>query len=318
MFSTMGIAQEKEYKVADDGFEWYKVKRSVNGKIKYGAEDRYGNMIVPTEYDDVVYIKRVTYSGRTFGGGFLPDIISNKRQCAWYNKSGKCVIPYIREYNFIRKIDNDEFGTYYVVEKPDGSGICDKNGKEVLYVKVDGLNYISPSSKTINGKKYYYVDFHVSRNGVDYEGIADDKGEIVVPAEYEKNSTELSDMINRVKGRLTTTNPLAGNGHETQAEADGQPQRRQNIPVAGQERQQLQQGAGTTTIHVEHHRDPVPVQEWQQCVACFGSGQCPYVKCGGSGWYYIGDRASTCGMCHGSGKCSTCAGKGGQYITVYR
>ena len=29
------------------------------------------------------------------------------------------------------------------------------------------------------------------------------------------------------------------------------------------------------TIVVEHHRDPVPVQEWQQCQACYGSGQCP-------------------------------------------
>ena len=78
-------------------------------------------------------------------------------------------------------------------------------------------------------------------------------------------------------------------------------------------------GSGTTqTVVVEHHRDPMPVQEWQQCVACYGSGQCPNVSCGGSGWYYIGDRARTCSRCHGSGKCTICAGKGGNYITVYR
>ena len=78
-------------------------------------------------------------------------------------------------------------------------------------------------------------------------------------------------------------------------------------------------GSGTTqSVVVEHHRDPMPVQEWQQCVACYGSGQCPNVSCGGSGWYYIGDRARTCSRCHGSGKCTICAGKGGQYVTVYR
>lgn len=77
-------------------------------------------------------------------------------------------------------------------------------------------------------------------------------------------------------------------------------------------------GNSTTTIHVEHHHDPIPVQEWQQCPACYGSGQCPNVQCGGSGWYYIGDKRSTCSRCHGSGKCTICAGRGGQNITVYR
>ena len=72
------------------------------------------------------------------------------------------------------------------------------------------------------------------------------------------------------------------------------------------------------TIVVEHHRDPQPMQEWQQCPGCYGSGQCPYFQCGGSGWYYRGDKAVTCSRCHGSGKCTTCAGKGGQYTTVYR
>ncbi len=74
----------------------------------------------------------------------------------------------------------------------------------------------------------------------------------------------------------------------------------------------------TQTVVVEHHRDPIPVQEWQQCPACYGSGQCPNVQCGGSGWYYIGDRRTTCSRCNGSGKCTICAGRGGQNITIYR
>ena len=77
-------------------------------------------------------------------------------------------------------------------------------------------------------------------------------------------------------------------------------------------------GSKTQTVVVEHHRDPVPVQEWQRCPDCYGSGQCPMVQCGGSGWYYVGDRETTCSRCRGSGNCTTCAGKGGHYITVYR
>lgn len=79
-----------------------------------------------------------------------------------------------------------------------------------------------------------------------------------------------------------------------------------------------QQPGSTTTVEVEHHRDPVPMQEWEQCAACYGSGQCPFVKCGGSGWYFTGDRRTICTRCHGSGKCTICAGKGGKYVIVYK
>lgn len=81
---------------------------------------------------------------------------------------------------------------------------------------------------------------------------------------------------------------------------------------------QNNQQQGQQTIVVEHQRQSQPMQEWQQCPGCYGSGQCPYFQCGGSGWYYRGDKAVTCSRCHGSGKCTTCAGKGGHYITVYR
>lgn len=297
--------ESREYKVGIDGFEWYKVARTVNGQKKYGAEDRYGNMIVPTEYDFMYY--------RSDGNPLLTGFMPEKGECkAWYSKSGKCVIPYTRGYTWISKLDEDEFGTYYHFEKPDGGGICDRNGREVVSVKADGLSFIDISSTTINGKEHYYLYFDVEKNGEEYRGIADANGRIIVPAEQK----DISTARDLAKSRLTTTNnPLAGNRHETLAEAEGQTQGAQDNPVA---RQQQQQGGGTTTVVVEHHRDPVPVQEWQQCPACYGSGQCPYVQCGGSGWYYIGDRRTTCSRCHGSGKCTTCSGRGGQNVTVYR
>ena len=84
------------------------------------------------------------------------------------------------------------------------------------------------------------------------------------------------------------------------------------------EKKQSGGSTGGTVIIEQPGRQPVPIQEWQQCPACYGSGQCPNVSCGGSGWYYIGDRATTCSRCHGNGKCTICAGRGGQNVTVYR
>lgn len=43
--------QQKEYKVEMDGFEWYLIYE--NGK--YGAEDKYHNLLIPTEYSEVDY-----------------------------------------------------------------------------------------------------------------------------------------------------------------------------------------------------------------------------------------------------------------------
>jgi hypothetical protein len=69
-------------------------------------------------------------------------------------------------------------------------------------------------------------------------------------------------------------------------------------------------------VVVEHHRDPVPVQEWVQCTTCWGSGTCP--DCAGSGTKYIGDNLRRCWRCGGRGKCSSCSGQGGRYYTVYK
>ena len=79
--------------------------------------------------------------------------------------------------------------------------------------------------------------------------------------------------------------------------------------------------SGTTqTVIVEHHRDPVPVQEWQACFGCGGMGTMGCDNCGGSGTKYIGDRLHRCSRCNGGGiiPCNVCYGNKGKYVTVYR
>ena len=307
---SLNAQTKKEYQVGDDGFEWYEVKKVVNGQTKYGAEDRYGNMIVPTEYDLMWYRS----NSNPLKTGFCP---LKGKFWAWYSKSGKCIIPYSRGYTIISKWDEDEFGTYYFFNKPDGGGLCDRNGREVVFVKAAGLNAILPICMKINGKKHYFLYFKVKKNGEDYVGIADANGKIIVPAEYKDYST----AYHLAESRLTTTNnPLAGNRYETLAEAEGRPQGGQNNPVAGQ---QQQQNGGTTTVvveHQQHQHTPQPVQQWQACFACGGMGTMGCDNCGGGGTKYIGDRLHRCSRCNGRGiiPCNVCYGNKGQYITVYQ
>lgn len=278
--------ESRQYQVENDGFEWYQVKRTVNGQTKYGAEDRNGNMIIPTEYDLIWY--------PPFCADFpqLTGFEVHKGEIrAWYSKSGKCIIPYTRGYTSITKQDEDELGTHYQCAKTDIGIICDRNGKEVVSVKADGLWTISIDVMTINGKKHYYLPFVVKKNGEDYYGIADVNGRIIVPAEYK--GKDYGSALKLAENRLTTTNnPLESNSHETQAE----------------------EGRNTTSV-VQQERLPVPTQEWETCYACHGSGICQTYGCD-NGWNP--NTRMHCLGCGGSGRCSSCAGRGGRNVTVLR
>lgn len=246
----------REYQVGDDGFEWYKVCK--NGK--YGAEDKNGNVIIPSEFNSIMHASHKKDGELEFVAGFSASLKDegNNIYVSYYNNNGKCLIPYTRHYFLISKWTEEGFGTYYSVMKSENGrilvGVLDINGNEIFL----------------------------------------------------KEGSE-----GRILLRNMHPNPLANNPKE-RIEEPGL------LTSSSSNKSSSNSGIGTTTVVVEHHRDPVPVQEWQQCVACFGSGKCPNVSCGGSGWYYIGDKARTCTRCHGSGKCTICAGKGGNYITVYK
>ena len=305
MCYAMGYAQKKTYMVLDDGFEWYLVEKVVNGKKFFGAEDRYGNMIVPTEYD-------------AFGYSFYGFFPEKGKYTAFYDRRGRCIVPYTRGYKWIQPETSDKFGTYYLFGKPDGvRGILDKNGKEVVSVKVDGLESMFLSSCEISGRKHYYLSLIVEKDGKLFEGIADANGKIIVAPEYEKHL----DVINLAKSRLTTTNnPLANNGHDTLEDTQGPSSGRNSAASSSSNSSNSTSGSGTTTVVVEHHRDPVPFQEWHACWACGGMGTMGCDNCGGSGTKYIGDRLHICSRCNGRGliPCNICYGNKGHYETVYK
>lgn len=63
-------------------------------------------------------------------------------------------------------------------------------------------------------------------------------------------------------------------------------------------------------------RQPQPVQEWNPCLGCGGTGLCTYCQGKGKRWY--GNSYENCITCHGSMYCQQCYGRKGYYTTVYR
>ncbi len=314
----------REYQVGDDGFEWYKVCK--NGK--YGAEDRNGNILVPTEYNKIEYQDFL-------GKGFYAK---NGEYYSFYDPNGRCVIPFSRQYTSIVKCtkDNDPdieefmrqpFGTWYNCKKEGGfTVLCDINGREVCKIVAQSIGQLD-IPHYIQGRFYWEVGVWDNNTNKFRHGILDGNGNVIIEPMlgldfFPDNKGNFNDAngnaIANITSITTTKNPLDNNPYENTTLYSNYPSSSTSQSSKTNSSSSNSETGTTQTVVVEHHRDQIPVQEWQQCPACYGSGQCSNVKCGGSGWYYIGDRASTCSMCHGSGKCSTCAGKGGHYITVYR
>lgn len=62
------------------------------------------------------------------------------------------------------------------------------------------------------------------------------------------------------------------------------------------------------------HTRTIPVQQWKQCVNCFGGGQCPY--CYGQAYIIDVSGERDCPVCTGA-RCNMCAGQGGHYEIEY-
>lgn len=207
MCCTVGLAQEKKYR-KENGFEWYEVTKRVNGEKRYGVEDRNGNVIVPTEYTQMWY--------RSDPNPLLEGFGPHKgKYMAWYAKSGECIVPYTRGYTRIVKWDKDEFGIHYTFEKPEGGGILDKDGREIVFVNTGVPSAVFIRSTKRNGKKFYFLSLKIEKDGKEYSGIADATGKIIVMPEYKDYLTALDLAMRRLK---TTINPLVGTKHDALAE----------------------------------------------------------------------------------------------------
>lgn len=169
MCGTVGFAQEKEYNVGGDGFEWYEVGSS----HAYGALDKYGKVILPNQFDAIFYeedrssasvkkgffkVKKNEKYGayNTKGQLIIPieyDLYINRSQDydisvkkgayeGRYNIFGKCLIPISRRYKWILPMEK-YYICYFTESEVKGlKAICDASGNEVFRTKQD-CNYVN-------------------------------------------------------------------------------------------------------------------------------------------------------------------------------
>lgn len=149
------------YEVEDDGFEWYELS---NGYCNHGAQDRYGNLLIPIqEQQFVYYINGYFEISRTNADKELRGLVNKEgylvvpieyrsvgfmkeNDCVipfvgvlkdgyWgvYNIYGKCIIPVSRKYDFARPYGKDEKSVFYLckhnAQKPTKYSLCDASGK---------------------------------------------------------------------------------------------------------------------------------------------------------------------------------------------
>lgn len=147
----------KTRKVEDDGFVWYRLRRSGG---TYGIENANGDVVLYPDYGSINYDKESKNFDVKCESGCHEGVLS---------KSGSWIIPLDREYESLYYSDLFD---RYVVEKNGFKGICSTDGKEI----------IAPSK--YSSIHLYEGIYYVEKDG--YEGACDANGkEIIAPNSYE-------------------------------------------------------------------------------------------------------------------------------------
>lgn len=331
----------KTQKLSDaNNREFYIVEE---GNLK-GAISSSGKWIIPMDEG----ITELEYIGDNF-----VRIKDKNYHYGIVTTDGKIVIPVSRNYYRINYNNNKKV---FTTTKGKFSIVLDKQGQEVSSTRLPPDKYdimsiggYSNAEETFFGNVKY---FYVTKNS--RKGLTDAEGKVIVPAEMETlepaGNGYLRYKLNGFWGLMnyagkiiidtnrgytsignfvtfTKRFPYTMNGYKGECDINGRPVSKikvetpkQQAVVKKEETPKKQEGSKTQTIIVEHHRDPIPVQQWQDCWACCGSGKMGCDFCGGSGTKYIGDRLQRCPRCNMSGEipCNICYGRKGQYITVYQ
>lgn len=202
--------------------------------------------------------------------------------------------------NYCFKVSKSNTGGLY--------GIVDKNGKEIVPCEMEALESAGTG----------YLKYKI--NG--FWGLMDYAGKILI--DTDRGYTSIGDFKT-----FNKRFPYTMAGYKGECDATGKqlskikveaPQQSVASSSSSSTSSSTSRTGTTQTVVVEHHRDPIPMQEWQACFGCGGMGTMGCHSCGGSGTKYIGDRLHRCGLCNGRGiiPCNVCYGNKGKYITVYK
>lgn len=272
----------------------YYLVKSPAGKYTYLTDENFKWILSPEQQ-----LKKIE---------FLNDksiiLASNDSKTIVYNlNSGESFsLPYAEimfsDDNSIIKVKrNGKYGLYDTVKK-----------SEIIYPDFDNV-------ELIEGTNFFKYKLN------SYWGVMNTNGKEIIP------TTRGYTAINYVKGLKKFTYSMYGykgecNSLGTQLSKIAVPTNNTSNNTASSTHNHNGSTATSNSTsqqqgnQVREYIETVPLQVWQACGSCNGSGQCSV--CYGSGWTigYNGNKRS-CIACHGTGKCTSCAGHGGQNVVRY-
>ena len=154
--------------------------------------------------------------------------------------------------------------------------------------------------KTIEGKKYYYCS----------RGWGDAEKHLVTKYNSQQGQIYIGEQSYKIEYDFDWNSAEAYNAGQNTSNATGR--------AGGETNSSSESEDNEIHVVVDHQRSPMPVNVWQPCGICGGTGNCNY--CGGAGWVYSAsayDGRGDCPTCR-DGKCSACGGERGRYVVEYR
>ena len=354
---NMSAQNQRKYEIEDDGFEWYQISRNEPGKGPYvGAQDKYGNTIIPQKYGLVKYEK----------GVFVVMSKENLKYGA-LDKKGNIIVP--TEYDFIRT--DYCFGNEPMVinvTKEDYYGVYDKTGKCLIPVskryksiermrgfpleKGDTEYYVCKTVKNGKGKVVLYDAsgkmFFESKNYYDFINVFPEKSGRCVLVEVDDNRNY--SFINQFDEiwKPSWTSPSSGsywiNDFEVKTDKNNRPRKitqaeidkvclnfnlveRNKAYFANLEKSTSytdssasSNNSSTSTNNSGGGTTTVVVEQHgpvQVWVACGGCQLSPG-RCSYCNGSGWGYNNRLCSRCNGTGKCTICNGTGGHNEVQYR
>ena len=311
--------------------EMFLVKaKDENNRIKQGLFTTSGDCIIPIKYKSLNWTTDDNDNIATF------EVTNDNDYIGIMDRDKNWIVPLSKQFT---KVTPSEISgkKYFLCMKKGYWGLYDAQFNEVIAPDYEGLevldetNFIKFRLNGFWGVMTLQTNTNTTKTIIPttrgYTSIGryikSQKRFTYTMNGYRGECNHLGQQVSKIKvatPKPSTTVASSSSSSSSSSRASSSSSSTSSTASSSRSSSKSNSGNNTTTIHVEHHHDPVPVQQWQACFACGGMGTMGCDNCGGSGTKYIGDRLHRCSRCNGRGiiPCNVCYGNKGQYITVYK
>lgn len=310
--------------------EMFLVKaKDENNRIKQGLFTTSGNCIIPVKYKSLNWTTDDNDNIASF------EVTNDNDYIGIMDKDKNWIVPLSKQFT---KVTPSEISgkKYFLCMKKGYWGLYDTQFNEVIAPDYEGLEVLDETNFIkfrLNG--FWGVMTLQTNTNTTKTIIPTTRGYTSI-GRYIKSQKRFTYTMNGYKGecnhlgqqlskikvatpKSSTTTASSSSSSSSSSNKSSSSSSSSSTASSSSSSSNSNSGSGTTTIVVEHQHTPQPMQEWQQCNICYGSGNCSI--CGGNGWNpysYANGRYNRCISCGGNGRCSYCAGRGGKNIIVYR